>query len=102
MFSILAAKSKSSERNKTGSWRSTKMPSLLKKECINCGLCKFVCPEGCISGSEKNQYSIDSEYCKGCGLCAYICPKKDIKMIENKPEKSNSPEELEKDKGVGN
>ncbi|MCF7874510.1 MAG: 4Fe-4S binding protein [Candidatus Omnitrophica bacterium] len=86
MFSILAAKPKSSERNKTGSWRSTKMPRLLKKECINCGLCAYICPEGCIEGKDKNQYSVDLDYCKGCGLCAYICPKNDVKMVENQPQ----------------
>lgn len=100
MFSILAAKPKSSQRNKTGSWRSTKMPHFLKKDCINCGLCKFVCPEGCIEGDEKNKYSVDLEYCKGCGLCAYICPKNDIEMVENKPQTGNS-ENNENDKEAG-
>lgn len=81
MFSILASHAKSSKKNKTGSWRSLKMPKLLQKECINCGLCKLVCPEGCIEGKEKNKYFSDLLYCKGCGLCVYICPKKDIEMV---------------------
>ncbi len=81
MFSILASQAKSSKKNKTGSWRSSKMPKFLQKECINCGLCKLVCPEGCIEGKEKNKYSSDLLYCKGCGLCVYICPKKDIEMV---------------------
>lgn len=83
MFSILASKAKTSRVNKTGSWRSTQKPRMLKQECINCGLCKFICPEGCIEGNEKNSYSVDLDYCKGCGLCSYICPKKDIEMVPN-------------------
>ena len=85
MFSVLVSKAKASERNKTGSWRSIKKPKFLHKECINCGLCKLICPEGCIEGKEKNAYNSDLNYCKGCGLCAYICPKKDIDMV---PEES--------------
>lgn len=81
MFSILAADAKTSAQNKTGSWRSLKKPEFLRKDCINCGLCKLICPEACIEGKEKNKYLSDLEYCKGCGLCAYICPKKDIKMV---------------------
>ncbi len=88
VFSVLNAKPKSSAANKTGSWRSRKMPHFVREECINCGLCKFICPEGCIEGKEKNKYSTDLDYCKGCGLCAYICPKKDIKMVENKQAES--------------
>ena len=86
MFSVLVSRAKSSKANLTGSWRSMLKPRFLQKECINCGLCKFVCPEGCIEGIEKNAYSTDLDYCKGCGLCAYICPKKDIEMIPNEEE----------------
>lgn len=84
MFSILTAKAKSSQNNKTGSWRSTLKPRYISKNCINCGLCKFVCPEGCVEGKEKNKYSANLDYCKGCGICAYICPKDDIEMVSNK------------------
>ena len=82
MFSVLAAKSKTSAANKTGSWRSTQRPKFLQANCINCGLCKFICPEGCIEGKEKNAYNADFEYCKGCGICAEECPAKAIEMIE--------------------
>lgn len=81
MFSILASKQKTSQSNKTGTWRSLKKPKFLQKECIACGLCKLICPEGCIEGKEKNKFTTDYLYCKGCGLCAYICPKKDIEMV---------------------
>lgn len=83
MFSILAAKAKSSKVNKTGTWRSTQKPKYLQTECIACNLCKLICPEGCIEGKEKNRYNADLDYCKGCGLCAFICPKKDIDMVPN-------------------
>ena len=86
MFSVLVSKARTSKVNKTGSWRSTHKPKFLQKECINCGLCKFICPEGCIEGKEKNKYVTDLDYCKGCGVCAYICPKKDIEMISNSKE----------------
>ena len=86
MFSVLAAKAKASKANKTGSWRSLVKPKYLHKDCINCSLCKIICPEGCIEGKEKNAYNSDYDYCKGCGLCAYICPKKDIEMVPNEEE----------------
>lgn len=86
MFSVLASKGKTSQANKTGSWRSTLKPKYLQKNCIACNLCKFVCPEGCIEGTEKNKYNADLDYCKGCGVCAYICPKKDIEMVPNDKE----------------
>jgi pyruvate ferredoxin oxidoreductase delta subunit len=86
VFSILAAKAKASKANKTGSWRSLVKPKYLHKDCINCSLCKIICPEGCIEGKEKNAYNSNLDYCKGCGLCAYICPKKDIEMVANDEE----------------
>ncbi|MFH1655956.1 MAG: 4Fe-4S dicluster-binding protein [Candidatus Omnitrophota bacterium] len=81
MFGPLVAKPKSSRSNKTGSWRIDVKPKFLKKNCIACNMCVMICPEGCISGKEKNAYKNDPDYCKGCSLCAFICPKKDIEMI---------------------
>ena len=86
MFSILVSKAKTSCANKTGTWRTLKKPKYLRMNCINCGLCKLICPEGCIEGKEKNKYRADYDYCKGCGLCAYICPKKDIEMVSEAAE----------------
>jgi len=83
VFSILVSKAKTSQANKTGSWRLAEKPKFLQKKCIACNLCKLTCPEGCIEGEQKNTYSADLDYCKGCGICAYICPVKDIKMIPN-------------------
>ncbi|MBD3245556.1 MAG: 4Fe-4S dicluster domain-containing protein [Candidatus Omnitrophica bacterium] len=94
MFSVLASRAKTSRKNKTGSWRSTQRPKMLGKECIACGLCKFVCPEGCVEGTGKNEFTVDYDYCKGCGLCAFICPKKDVIMVPNQDE-----EDTKEDKG---
>jgi pyruvate ferredoxin oxidoreductase delta subunit len=45
-------------------------------------MCLVICPEGCITGAEKNTYNCDYAFCKGCGNCAMICPKQDIVMIK--------------------
>lgn len=82
MFGPLTSKPATSLKNKTGSWRVELKPKFLQKNCIACKLCVTACPEGCITGNEKNTYICDYSYCKGCGLCAVICPKKDIVMIK--------------------
>jgi pyruvate ferredoxin oxidoreductase delta subunit len=82
MFGPLIAKPGSSRNNKTGSWRTESKPKFLQKNCIACRLCVLICPEGCISGVEKNTFNCDLNYCKGCGSCAVICPKDDIVMVK--------------------
>jgi len=71
----------SSRANKTGSWRTGKKPKFLQENCIACQLCVLVCPEGIVTGKEKNTFHNDYDYCKGCGLCAAVCPKQDIVMV---------------------
>lgn len=82
MFGPLIVDPKKSKGDKTGSWRVQVRPKYLQKNCIACRLCALICPEGCISGTEKNTFNADLVFCKGCGLCADICPKKDIEMVE--------------------
>jgi len=82
MFGPLTVKPIKSKGDKTGSWRVQLSPKYLQKECIACGMCVSICPEGCITGKEKNTFIPDYNYCKGCGLCAIVCPKKDIIMVE--------------------
>jgi len=82
MFGPLNSNPGTSMNNKTGSWRVESKPKYLQKDCIACKMCVVICPEGCVSGSEKNTYNCDFAYCKGCGLCAVICPKKDITMVK--------------------
>jgi len=85
MFGPLTVDPSKSKGSKTGSWRTLLKPHYLHKNCIACKMCSLVCPEGCISGKEKNNFWADFDFCKGCGLCADICPKKDIEMV---PEES--------------
>jgi pyruvate ferredoxin oxidoreductase delta subunit len=82
MFGPLIVKPEKSKGDKTGSWRVQLRPDFLKKNCIACRMCLEICPEGCISGKEKNNFVCDFNYCKGCGLCVLVCPKKDIVMKE--------------------
>lgn len=45
--------------------------------CCGCGVCKGICPKGCISWERKNGLyvpRIDSQECVNCGLCAAVCP----------------------------
>lgn len=87
MFGPLIVKPIKSKGDKTGAWRVQVRPKYLQKNCIGCKMCVVVCPEGCISGKEKNTFMPDYTYCKGCGLCALVCPKQDIVMIEENPQK---------------
>ena len=65
--------------NKTGSWRVFK-PVFDPEKCSQCGTCKTICPEGCISESADEVFTPDYTYCKGCGLCAQECPGEAIEM----------------------
>ena len=81
MYGPLIVKPGESRKNKTGSWRVEVKPKFLKKNCAGCKLCVLICPEGCVEGSQKNNFVADLTYCKGCGCCAVICPKGDVVMI---------------------
>lgn len=85
MFGPLVVKPSKPKGDKTGSWRIKLRPQYLQKNCIACGMCVLICPEGCVQGKEKNTFIPDYNYCKGCGLCAQVCPKADIVMIEEEP-----------------
>jgi len=82
MFGPLIVKPSKAKGDKTGSWRIQVRPKYLQKNCIACKMCVLICPEGCVTGSEKNTFISNYNYCKGCGLCAQVCPKADIAMIE--------------------
>ena len=54
--------------------------------CINCGLCKFVCPQNAIT-MERNKYGeinpvIDKSKCTNCKLCSVSCPSTYKKLKE--------------------
>lgn len=45
--------------------------------CCGCGVCKAICPKGCISWDRKNGLyvpRIDAQVCVSCGICAAVCP----------------------------
>jgi pyruvate ferredoxin oxidoreductase delta subunit len=84
MYGPTVSKAGSGVNNKTGAWRTTGKPKFLRKNCIACKMCVLICPEGCISGKEKNTYICDYNFCKGCANCVAICPKQDIIMVGEK------------------
>ncbi len=50
--------------------------------CESCDLCRYFCPDLCITRNEKTDaIEIDYDFCKGCGICAAVCPKGAIKMV---------------------
>ncbi len=52
------------------------------RSCDSCDLCRYLCPELCITRNEKTGLiEIDYDFCKGCGICAFVCPKGAIEMI---------------------
>ena len=46
-----------------------KKKDIIKNECIKCGKCISICPEGVNPLSLRNK-----DKCIDCGLCSYICP----------------------------
>ena len=46
-------------------------------DCISCGNCEDICPEGAISEG-KDTYVIDASKCTDCGECADNCEEKAI------------------------
>lgn len=72
----------SSEKNKTGAWRTYK-PDVDFNKCTGCGICVRLCPEGImklcpVKDFDKPKAVIDYDYCKGCGICFSECPFKAI------------------------
>ena len=69
----------STEKNKTGSWR-TMRPVIDKSKCIKCGRCWEFCPDSAIYMDKEGKSNINYDYCKGCGICSMECPVKCIHM----------------------
>ncbi|MFC1509236.1 4Fe-4S binding protein [Candidatus Omnitrophota bacterium] len=51
-------------------------------QCVGCGICEGVCPEGAISVDEIAE--VDREKCTGCGTCIDECPQEGISLVETK------------------
>jgi Fe-S-cluster-containing hydrogenase component 2 len=45
---------------------------IVSSDCLNCGVCEFMCPEGAIVQA-PNQFIIDRHRCTGCGKCVPYC-----------------------------
>ena len=62
-----------------------------KNLCINCGLCKRICPHSAIK--YNNGYEVNEMRCLGCSQCINKCPSKAINLYsKNKEYKEFLPE----------
>ncbi|MGE5308610.1 MAG: 4Fe-4S binding protein [Deltaproteobacteria bacterium] len=82
MFGPLITKAGASKSNKTGAWRTEVKPKFKREACIGCKICMQYCPEGCVTGTKKEDIDVDMSFCKGCGICAAVCPKKAVEMVK--------------------
>ena len=61
------------KRCPAGVCRSPGQFRIADEECVRCGLCQDVCPDGAVLAGRRG-FSIDAEACTGCGRCAAACP----------------------------
>lgn len=54
-------------------------PSINKKKCVQCKICKDICPVNAITITE-NERKIDKTKCVGCASCIAICPQEAISI----------------------
>jgi len=90
---------------------ATKVSKWIPENCIQCGMCSFVCPHAAIRpflvqedkglpalGAKGYNYiiSVSERDCTGCGLCVNVCPgklnKKALKLGEYSKESSEEAE----------
>lgn len=60
-------------------FRGSKLASINRDICTECGKCLEVCRFDAIS----DDFVVDLISCEGCGVCAYFCPAEAIKLNEN-------------------
>ena len=51
-----------------------------KEECVSCGVCASLCPEGAITVEDTTV--INSQRCTGCGICVDECPNEAISLVK--------------------
>ena len=54
---------------------------LMGRDCIGCGKCQRVCPQGCIEGAPREQHVIQQNHCLQCGNCFEHCPVNCIERL---------------------
>ncbi len=80
-----------SERVKTGLWRSMR-PVIDYQRCNRCWwMCSTFCPDGAIRVDGAGWPEIDYEHCKGCMVCATQCPPHAIEAIPESPSEAPQP-----------
>ncbi|MHA1933696.1 MAG: ATP-binding protein [Candidatus Thorarchaeota archaeon] len=63
------------DMNQTDEFISSKVTTIDKEACTECGLCEEACRFEAAHPPEINPIT-----CEGCGVCEYICPEKAITM----------------------
>lgn len=53
------------------------MAHIISTDCMDCGVCEFMCPEGAIFEA-KRQFVILKDRCNDCGICVPYCPARAI------------------------
>lgn len=53
------------------------MAHIISTDCMNCGVCEFMCPENAIFEA-KRQFVIRRDACNDCGICVPYCPARAI------------------------
>jgi ferredoxin len=53
------------------------MAYIISTDCMDCGVCEYMCPEGAIFEA-KRQFVIRKGVCNDCGDCVPYCPARAI------------------------
>lgn len=57
--------------------RTTVKDTVKSGLCCGCGVCKGICPRGCIDWEKKDGLyvpRVNEQLCVNCGICTYVCP----------------------------